>query len=102
MCHVDLVQPRCLQSQLQGVGDILGFHRGAELPGNDVPREVVKNRRQVEPTPTGHLQVEANVSFALTPGGAEAARYSNVLMTGVQAQHTSSKYVAARHKRQGR
>ena len=57
MCHVDLVQPRCLQSQLQGVGDILGFHRGAELPGNDVAREVVKNRRQVEPTPTGHLQV---------------------------------------------
>src|SRR5262245_25198695 len=57
MCHVDLVQPRCLQSQLQGVGDILGFHRGAELPGNDVAREVVKNRRQVEPTPAGHLQI---------------------------------------------
>src|SRR4030088_222181 len=57
MCHIDLVQPRCLQSQLQGVGDILGFHRGAELAGNDVAREVVKNRRQVEPTPAGHLQV---------------------------------------------
>src|SRR6476620_6791258 len=27
------------------------------LPCNDVAREVVKNRRQVEPTPTGHLQV---------------------------------------------
>src|SRR4051794_34121080 len=57
MCHVDLVQPRCLQSQLQGVGDILGFHRGAELPGNDVAGEVVEHGRQVEPTPTSHLQV---------------------------------------------
>src|SRR6476661_2830314 len=44
MCHVDLVQPRCLQSQLQGVGNILGFHRGAELPGNDVAREVVEGQ----------------------------------------------------------
>jgi len=57
MCHVDPVQPRCLQSQFQGVGDILGFHRGAELPGHDVAREVVENRRQVEPAPASHLQV---------------------------------------------
>ena len=57
MCHVDLVQPRCLQSQLQGVGDVLGLHRGAQLPGNDVAGEVVEHGRQIEPTPASHLQI---------------------------------------------
>src|SRR3981189_956600 len=57
MCHVDLVQPRCLQSQLQGGGDIFGFHRGAQLPGNDVAGEVVEHGRQIEPTPASHLTV---------------------------------------------
>ncbi len=44
MHHRSLIQPGSLQSQLQRVGDVLGFHRGAELPGNDVAREVVEDR----------------------------------------------------------
>jgi hypothetical protein len=34
-----------------------GFHRGAELPGNDVAGEVVEHGRQIEPTPASHLQI---------------------------------------------
>jgi phage-related minor tail protein len=51
MGHVDLVQPRCLQGQLQGVGDILGFHGGAKLRGDDVAREVVKTVDKNQPQP---------------------------------------------------
>jgi hypothetical protein len=49
--------PRCLQRKLQCVGHILGFHRRAQLPGDDVAREVVEDRRQVEPAPANDLQI---------------------------------------------
>ena len=47
--------PRCLQRKLQCVGHILGLHRRAQLPGDDVAREVVEDRRQVEPAPASDL-----------------------------------------------
>ena len=52
-----LVEPRGLQCQVQRGGDILGLHRWAQLPGDDVAREVVENGRQVEPAPTDDLQI---------------------------------------------
>ena len=42
---------------LQRAGDVTGGHRGAELPGDDVAREVVEDAREVEPSPTDDLQV---------------------------------------------
>ena len=50
-----LVQTCCLQRQIEGGGDILGAHRRAQLPGDDVAREVVEHARQVEPAPTDYL-----------------------------------------------
>ena len=42
--HRGLIQSGSLQSQFQRVGDVPGFHRGAELPRDDVAREVVEDR----------------------------------------------------------
>ena len=47
-----LVEPRGLQRHVQRGGDILGLHGWAQLPGDDVAREVVEDGRQVEPAPT--------------------------------------------------
>jgi hypothetical protein len=52
-----LVQPAGLQRQVERGGDILGLHRGAQLPGDDVAGKVVEHGRQVEPAPTDHLQI---------------------------------------------
>lgn len=58
-----LVQHRCavatrgLEREVQRVGDILGPHVGAQLPGDDVAREVVEHRRQIEPPPADDLQI---------------------------------------------
>src|SRR5205814_3654720 len=52
-----LVQSASLQRQVEGGGDILGPHVAAQLPGEDVAREVVKHGRQVEPAPTDHFQI---------------------------------------------
>lgn len=46
-----------LQRHSQRVGDILGLHCGAQLPGDDVAGEVVEHRRQIEPTPADDLQI---------------------------------------------
>jgi hypothetical protein len=54
MCSLDA---RCLKRQLQRVGHILGLHRRAQLPGDDVTREVVEDRRQVKLTPADDLQI---------------------------------------------
>ena len=51
------VDPRGLQCQLQRIGDILGLHRRAQLPGDDVAREVVEHGRQIEPAPADHLEI---------------------------------------------
>ena len=41
-----LVQSRGPQRQVERGGDVLGLHRGAQLPGDDVAREVVEHARQ--------------------------------------------------------
>jgi hypothetical protein len=57
-----LVQHRCavatrgLEREVQRVGDILGSHVGAQLPGDDVAREVVEHGRQIDPAPANDLE----------------------------------------------
>ena len=51
------VKPRGLQRQVQCFRDVPDFHRRAELPGDDVAREVVEDGRQVEPAPTDDFQI---------------------------------------------
>src|SRR5271168_4867904 len=38
-------------------GHILRLHRRAQLPGDDIAREVVKRRAEIEPAPAGHLEI---------------------------------------------
>jgi hypothetical protein len=43
MDDTGLVTAGCGQRQLQRVCDVFGFHRGAQLPGDDVAREVIED-----------------------------------------------------------
>ena len=52
-----LITTRGGQCHLQRVGDVLGLHRGAQLPGNDVARVVVEDGGQVLPSPANDLEV---------------------------------------------
>jgi len=45
------------QGEVQRVGHVLGAHVGAQLPGDDVAREVVEHGRQVHPAPPDDLEV---------------------------------------------
>src|SRR6266576_3528678 len=52
-----LVEPCRIQRHFERGGDVLGLHRGAQLPGDDVAGEVVEDRRQVEPSPADNLEI---------------------------------------------
>ena len=52
-----MIEPRGLQRQVQCFRDVPDLHRRAELPGDDVAREVVQYRAEVEPTPTNYLEI---------------------------------------------
>jgi len=49
--HRGAVAARDLESEVQGVGDVLGPHVGAQLRGDDVAREVVEDDRYIQPHP---------------------------------------------------
>ena len=51
------IEPGCRRRQVERRDDVVRLHRRAELPGDDVPREVVEDRRVVEPAPAGDLEV---------------------------------------------
>ena len=51
------IAARGLQRQVQRVGNILGLHRGAELPSDDVAAVVVEDRGQIEPAPADNLEI---------------------------------------------
>ena len=53
----DPVEPCRRQRQIERGGDVVGAHRGAELPGDDIAREVVEDGREIIPAPAGDLQV---------------------------------------------
>ena len=55
--ELGFVEPRSVQRHFERGGDIVGLHRGAQLPGDDVAGEVVEDCRQVEPSPTDDLQI---------------------------------------------
>ena len=57
VCDLHSVETRGFECEGQCVRDIADLYRGAELPGNDVAGEVIKDCGQVEPTPAGNLQV---------------------------------------------
>src|SRR6056297_3377247 len=45
------VTARSLQGQVERGGHVLGLHRRAKLPGDDMPAVIVEDGRQVEPAP---------------------------------------------------
>ena len=45
------------QRQVERVLHIGCCHAGAELPGDDVPGEVIEDGREIEPAPADHLQI---------------------------------------------
>lgn len=53
----DMVETGGGQRQVERVFHVLGFHRGAELPGHDVAGIVVKNRRQIISAPANDLEI---------------------------------------------
>ncbi len=53
----DLITTGSLQGQFQRVCHITRLHRGAQLPGDNVPREVVENGGKIEPPPSHDLDV---------------------------------------------
>ena len=57
MFGINLIKPCGSERHLQSIGDIVGLHRRTQLPGHDVAREVIEDRRKVEPASTSHLQV---------------------------------------------
>jgi hypothetical protein len=57
MLDADARQAGTAQGDRQCVRDIGRGHGRAQLPGQDVAREVVEHGRQIEPAPTDHPQV---------------------------------------------
>src|ERR1700737_308898 len=57
MNDMNLIKPRGLQRQVQCFRDVPDFHRRAELPGDEVTREVVQYRGEVKPGPADDLEI---------------------------------------------
>ena len=55
--HLDMLDPGFCDGHIQRVFHVLGLHGPAELPGDDIAREVVHHRRQIIPTPMHDLQI---------------------------------------------
>ena len=64
---VAVAKRRGLQRHFERGGDVLGLHRGAQLPGDDVAGEVVEDRRQVEPSPADDLEISRRLILELAP-----------------------------------
>ena len=57
MPDLDLIRAGDRQRTIERLGHVHGAHRRAELPGNDVAREVIENRGEVVPTPVDDPEV---------------------------------------------
>ncbi len=55
--HRGAVTAGSREGEVQRVGDVLGSHIGAQLPGDYVAREVVEHGRQIHPAPPDDLEV---------------------------------------------
>ena len=60
MNDVNLIEPAACSAR-SSVAVTTRPHRRAELPGDDVTREVVQYRAEVEPAPTDHLEIVKSV-----------------------------------------
>ena len=68
--HRCLITARCLQRQVERVGDIARFHRSTELPCNDVPAVVVQDCAEIEPSPPDDLEIcEVSLPQLVWPSG---------------------------------
>ena len=54
---MNLIAARGLQSEVQRICNITGFHVGAQLLGNDIAAVIIQDCGQVKPAPTNDLQV---------------------------------------------
>ena len=52
-----LIKLRGRQRQIERGGDVLRFHRGAELPGDNEAREVVQHGGEIVPAPARDLEI---------------------------------------------
>ena len=52
-----VIEPGGRERQIECGGDVLRFHRCAELPGDNEAREVVQYGREVVPAPAGDLEI---------------------------------------------
>ena len=52
-----LVAARCLQGELQRIGNVFSPHVGAKLPGHDVAAVIIKDCAEIEPAPTEDFDV---------------------------------------------
>ena len=68
--HVGRRTARGNQRKIQRIGDVLGPHRAAQLPGDDVARVIVEHGRQVHPAPPDDLEVgEVGLPHLVHPRG---------------------------------
>ena len=49
MFDLHAIAARSLKGQIEGVGNIMNLHGGAQLPSHDIAREVIENSGQVKP-----------------------------------------------------
>ena len=57
MRDINLIQPGFRQCEIERIFNIGRRHPGAELPGDDVSREVVQHGGEIEPAPTDHFEI---------------------------------------------
>jgi hypothetical protein len=55
--NMSLIAARRLQGEIQCFSNIARLHGRAQLPGDDIARVIIEDRRQVHPTPTNDLQI---------------------------------------------
>ena len=55
--NMSLIAARRLQGEVQCFSNIARLHGRAQLPGDDIARVIIEDRRQVHPTPTNDLQI---------------------------------------------
>ena len=57
MYHICLIQPCCFQSLVQRVLNVRYSHAGTKLPRDNVTTVIIKDRAEIEPTPTDDLEI---------------------------------------------
>ncbi|WGU42206.1 RNA polymerase sigma factor [Phenylobacterium sp. NIBR 498073] len=69
-----------LERQLQGVGDVVGLHGRAQLPGHDVAREVVQDLRRSSPQQRADADDIAQETLVRALASGEVARHPRAFL----------------------